>query len=111
MLKLILLFSTIFILEMIALYSVKRSSIGDGKLFLFASMACYATIPIFLLLIIKKIPMALTNSIWNIVSTMYGLLIGIMIFGEIVSVQQWVGLGLGVIGFGMMTSWVATPKG
>lgn len=99
----------IFILESMALYSIKKASLGDG-MFLMASIACYATIPIFLLLIVRKIPLALTNSIWNVVSTMYGLMIGILIFGELVSVRQWIGLGLGAIGFGLMTSWVAEGK-
>jgi len=109
MIKILFLFVMIFFLEVVALYGIKKATLVESNNFLFLSMACYATIPVFLYVIVKKIPLALTNAAWNVASTVYGILIGILIFGEIVSVRQWIGLGLGAIGFGLMTS-VATSK-
>ena len=106
---LLVLFTIIFLIEAVALYSIKRASVAtDGcKMSMLLAMLCYATLPLLLYLIAKQMGIALTNAVWNVASTMYGLLIGIMLFHEVVSVRQWVGLGLGVVGFGLMTSWAA----
>jgi len=90
----------IIVLEACALYYVKKYATDDNKIkFLFMSVILYAIIPYLLYKITKDgTGIAITNTIWNIVSTIYGLLIGIIIFNEHITTEQKVGITFGTIG-------------
>lgn len=98
-----LFFSGIVILEVIALYSVKKYSFTKEWYYLLTAIVCYGLIPIFLYLIIAQTKNVSTvNIIWNILSIIYGLLIGILIFREKIHSLQIYGLILGVLGLSMI---------
>ena len=96
----VLLFLLILIFEFIALYMVKYTAQDNNKLWLFIAVYCYAMIPLLLYFIIKdgKDGIAMTNILWNIASTVYGLIIGIYIFSEKVNNLQIIGGLLGMLG-------------
>jgi drug/metabolite transporter (DMT)-like permease len=94
----ILLFLIIIILEFIALYSVKKYSINKNIFLLMLSCICYAAIPITMyFVLIKGNNISTVNITWNILSTLYGLLIGMIIFGEKVKSLQLYGVILGLV--------------
>jgi multidrug transporter EmrE-like cation transporter len=102
MLNLIILFTCIILTESIALYSVKKYSIDNKKIYLLLSMCMYSLIPILLYYIISpkycKENISTVNIIWNILSTLYGLMIGVYIFSEHISSLQILGIILSTIG-------------
>ena len=103
MINLIILFIFIVLTESIGLYSVKKYSIEDNKkMYLLLSMCMYALIPILLYYIISpkycKENISTVNIIWNILSTLYGLMIGVYIFSEHISSLQILGIILSTIG-------------
>jgi drug/metabolite transporter (DMT)-like permease len=62
------------------------------------SCICYSVIPITIyFVLIKGNNISTVNITWNILSTLYGLLIGMIIFGEKVKSLQWYGVILGMI--------------
>ena len=97
----ILLFLGIILFEFIALLFIKKSQVNPQRVFLTMSIAivCYAAVAICLYNLIKyNESVYVSNSIWNIASTMYGLFIGLVLFQEKVTPSQWFGLILGSIG-------------
>jgi uncharacterized membrane protein len=93
-----LLFFLIVLLESLALYSVKKASV-DQKNYLYISIVCYGLIPIFIYLILRKGNMVSTTNItWNILSTLYGLFIGLVLFSEHIGNLQMYGIVLGTLG-------------
>lgn len=96
--KIVLLFLAIVLLECIALYSVKRYSQRKEELFLILSVLGYSVIPILLILLIReKQNIATVNIIWNILSTVYGLMIGVLIFSEKITPLQVLGIIMGTL--------------
>ena len=89
----------IVIMESVALYSIKLYSIGkSSKLWLCLSILLYGLIPIALLSALKNnVGISLINSSWNILSTVYGLIIGILIFSEVASGLELLGIATGLI--------------
>jgi drug/metabolite transporter (DMT)-like permease len=62
------------------------------------SCICYAAIPITMyFVLIKGNNISTVNITWNILSTLYGLLIGMIIFGEKVKSLQLYGVILGLV--------------
>jgi multidrug transporter EmrE-like cation transporter len=60
-------------------------------------------IPVFLYIIIKENRnISTVNIIWNILSTIYGLIIGVLIFQEKIHTLQIYGVLLGVLGIGLI---------
>lgn len=88
-------------MEATALYTIKEASVSGNISELFISAALYAAIPFCLYKIIADktsgIGISTANLIWNLASTMYGLLIGVVLFSEKISIYQKGGLVLGVI--------------
>jgi hypothetical protein len=94
----LLAFSFIVVLEFIALCSVKYYSLHKVNWTLFVSMMCYATIPVFIYFILAHgANIATTNITWNIMSTLYGLLIGLIIYHEKLGSLQVYGAILGLV--------------
>ena len=94
----ILYFISIVLFEILALYSVKKYSISYNKIYLIISIFSYSVIPIFLYLILKdNQKISTVNIIWNILSSIYGLMIGILIFNEKIDNTQIIGFILGFI--------------
>lgn len=99
----LLLFLLIVIFEFIALYSVKKYSIDKNLLFLIMSCICYAAVPIVIyFVLVKGNNISTVNITWNILSTLYGLLIGLVLFGEKVGSLQIYGIILGTISLGFI---------
>jgi drug/metabolite transporter (DMT)-like permease len=104
----LIIFFILFITESIALYSIKKyyilsSSINSSDLpnykYLIISMICYGLIPILLLFLLhKSLNIGYINIIWNVMSNIYGLMIGIIIFSEVIYNTQWVGIILAFFG-------------
>jgi len=101
--KNICLFITLLICEAFALYCVRRSS--DNKQYGYLLLSClfYACVPILLyLILVKTHKIAALNCTWNVTSSIYGLIIGMMIFSEIYTVRQCLGVSLGIVSLLLM---------
>lgn len=97
--ELFLWFFIIICIEALALYCIKMYSVTRQNKYLYTSMFCYLLIPLFLykLLQIGK-GIGIVNVIWNILSTIYGFMIGVLLFSENINSMQILGSILGVIG-------------
>ena len=99
--------SLLVLFEALALTSIKKYSVENQQIYLATSIFCYAVIPLLLYkLLQKKLGISVLNIIWNIMSTLYGLFIGIIIFNETITLQQKIGVILGIIGT-MLIIWNA----
>lgn len=99
----ILWFIILLIIEASALYCVRRSS--DNKQYGYLVLSClfYACIPLLLyLILIKTHKIASLNCSWNVASSIYGLIIGMLIFSEIYTTRQCFGVGLGILSLLLM---------
>lgn len=86
-------------LEALALYSLKYSTKTQHSQYLIAGMILYAGVGYCIYRIVNSgNGVGITNTIWNIASTIYGLLIGIIIFGERITNRQAFGIMLGGLG-------------
>lgn len=101
--KTILLFLLLLISEILALYCVKKSSVNKDKKWLFYSCIFYSLVPIFLYFILRKThKIGSLNSTWNIVSSIYGVLLGVLIFSEIYTPKQCLGIFFGILALILM---------
>lgn len=68
-----------------------------------ASMIAYSSFPIFMYKIIKEgNGVGLLNVVWNVISSIIGLLIGMFCLGENISKTQLLGAGLGIAALGLV---------
>ena len=82
--------------EMLMFYFVKKAKYDKENLVI--SMLLYGSIPFFLYKMLQyDDEIGILNVIWNVLSTIYGLLIGVLIFKEHVTNLQFVGAVLGII--------------
>ena len=94
----IVFFACIVVFEAIALYSVKRFSKSNETMFLIFSILSYAIIPLFFFKILKEGQgISTVNILWNVMSTVYGVLIGVLLFSEVIHGIQWIGIILGIL--------------
>ena len=95
----LLLFSLIVIFECIALYHIKYSSTVSSFYFpLFIAILAYSAVAICLFFIIRNgSDISTVNITWNILSTIYGVVIGMIIFQERIHTFQWYGIILGTL--------------
>jgi len=92
----------IILLEATALYNIKYAS-ENSKSYLLISIVCYALIPYCLYKIVSRGQgIAITNIVWNIASSLYGLFIGIVLFSEVLTLKQKIGIGFGLLGVWFM---------
>jgi multidrug transporter EmrE-like cation transporter len=89
--------------EFFALYYVQKASSEKDKRYLIITMLLYG-IPISLLIykLLEFRKIGTVNFSWNVLSSVYGLFIGIYFFKEKVINLQWLGVGLGTLGLGLI---------
>lgn len=93
----------VIVLEFCALYNIKNATVTGSDGLLVISVICYGLIPICLYQITKSgSGVALVNIVWNILSSMYGILIGIMLFGETITFHQKLGTLVGFLSIYLM---------
>ena len=84
--------------EAFALYCIKEYSISNNILYFILSTIMYAILPFIIYKLLKLGDgIAIINIAWNILSTLYGLFIGVILFGEYITFQQKIGSMLGLI--------------
>lgn len=87
--------------EMLMFYFVKKAKYDKQNLII--SIVLYGCIPFFLYKMLQyDDEIGILNVIWNILSTIYGLLIGILIFNERISNLQCWGALLGLLSIVMI---------
>lgn len=92
-------FAILILVEMSAMYSIKYSTLHDDKMWMWIGIFCYAAVGFCLYHIVEiDRSIGMTNVVWNIASTMYGLLIGVLLFSETISHSQTIGIILGILG-------------
>lgn len=97
------LFTILFVLESIALYCIKRHNLVSSATFIVLAMVCYSLIPLIISLILSKgHGIGTVNITWNVMSNVYGLLIGMLIFSEVINGTQWLGILLCFSGIGLI---------
>lgn len=89
----------IIVIEATALYTIKGASVNHNPVELVFSVLLYAAIPFCLYKIITEkdspLGIATVNVVWNLASTIYGLIIGVVFFAESISTNQKIGIVLG----------------
>lgn len=102
--KAIVLLILLILVESFALYCVKKSSVKNTKNpYIIYSIILYAFIPVILYFALKNNEgLAITNLVWNIASTIYGIFIGIILFNEVITNEQKIGALMGFLGLVLM---------
>lgn len=97
-------FAVFVTLEFLALYAIKYSRVHQRPALVPLAMLCYALIPLFIYWVLhypgQKI--ATVNLQWNLLSTLYGLFIGMLLFRERLSPRQGYGVILGLLSLVLM---------
>jgi len=97
-LKVLLLFGLLIIIECCGLYYTKQFSLTNNYLHLGLCMLFYAIVPLILIILLKsQHSISLLNCLWNILSTIYGVAIGMFLFREHISMKQWLGIILSIL--------------
>ena len=99
-------FLTIILSEALALYFVKKFSINQNHPeYLVYSMGLYClTVWSLSKILIYGQGIALINILWNIASSLYGIAIGVFIFGEYLTNLQLIGGVLGILSIILLTT-------
>jgi len=98
-----LLLSITVIIEAVALYYIQKASTTGALRLVFIAMAIYGLVlPILLYKMVTYEGIGMINFLWNIFSTLFGFLIGILLFKEKVNNLQWIGVALGVLAFALI---------
>ena len=90
--------------EALAFYLIKKHSIikHDTK-YLFFSISLYVLIPIFLSKLLKyDNKIGILNLLWSIISVIYALMIGVILFHEKVTHMQLLGAIMGFLSIGLI---------
>lgn len=91
-----ILFLIIVILEIIALYSIKQYTIYKNCFLPILAFFSYGIIPfIIYFILVNGNNISIVNVAWNILSILYGIFIGFLLFKEHISSLQWCGIILG----------------
>lgn len=93
-------FIAIICLEAYALYLVKLYSLNEYShlYIILSSMLCYCAIIAILAYILRQgQPLSTFNITWNILSTIYGIIIGVLLFNEHITNSQYYGICLGLL--------------
>lgn len=91
--------------ENVALYSIKKFTVNPLNYnWLILSCLIYGlTIPPLLYKMLAYEGIGMINFFWNIFSTLSGFMIGILLFSEVVTNLQWIGIILSMLGIGLVT--------
>lgn len=96
--KTYLLFLLLIFSEMVALYSIKKYKETHKNMYTFLAILGYMMVAITLIKIVEKNDtVSLTNVFWNVLSSVYGLFIGYMLFKEKITRNQFLGVMLAII--------------
>jgi multidrug transporter EmrE-like cation transporter len=92
-------FIILIILETIAMYYIKMYSVNESNIhYLIMGMVFYAMIAyVFYRTIKANNGIAITNTIWNILSTTSGIIIGMIFFDENITFKQKIAIITGII--------------
>lgn len=104
--KTILYGSSMAIIDVIVLSILKAKSIGllDGKLIVIGAMMIYAFQPIIFLEALKGETLTVMNLVWDLGSDVLVTITGTVMFGEILSFKQWIGVGFAFLSLLLMSS-------
>lgn len=92
------LFLALISFEFLALYSIKKYKKSKDNKYVLLSVLGYSLVALTLIRIVdKNDSVSLTNVTWNILSSMYGLFIGYILFTEEITTKQFLGITVGVI--------------
>lgn len=93
-----LLFCFIVFLEIVALYSIKEYTIHKNYFLPILAFFSYGIIPfIIYFILVNGNNISIVNVAWNILSILYGIFIGFILFKEHITTLQWLGIFLGTI--------------
>ncbi len=103
--------SVLCILEIISFYYLKRFSLdksnksynGGHLWYLIISMICYMIMPLFIYMAIIDNTLYYTNISWNVLSSIYGTLIGVYLFEEKFVGSDLIGIILCTIGIVLLS--------
>ncbi len=84
------------LMELVALWSIKRYTVTRQPVLLGTGMGVYASTGFVLSRAIDAAGIGVANGLWNAFSNIAGGAIGLL-QGESYSVRQWIGLALGVV--------------
>jgi drug/metabolite transporter (DMT)-like permease len=89
----VLLFCLMFLIESIALYCAEKYTTDKSTKLIIFAVILYGMIPLTIIPILcMGVGVGKTNIIWNVASNIYGLLIGLFIFKEVIHGTQWLGI-------------------
>lgn len=92
------LFLSLVAFEFLALYSIKKYKISKENKFVVLAILGYSLVALTLIRIVEKNDsISLTNVTWNILSSMYGIFIGYILFTEEITTKQFLGVAVGMI--------------
>ena len=83
---------------MMTLIKLKSNSILTGSYILPLTMVLYSLQPILFFKAISFNGIGITNALWNSISTIVIAILGLLIFGEEISLRNWVGIFLCTVG-------------
>ena len=93
----------IILAEALALYLIKKGVANKQTLYIVGGAIMYGCVVVPVLVKCLQFEgVGMTNFAWNIVSTIIGFIIGIMIFGETVKHLQVIGIVLSLVGIGLV---------
>ena len=90
--------STIAIFDLIAVVMVKMWHLKGNLLYLIASMIAFAVTAVFAGLSLKYEGIAIVNVLWVSLSTILVTIVGYYIFKESISIQQFIGMAIILLG-------------
>lgn len=91
-----LLFCLIVFLEIVALFSIKEYTIHKNYFLPLLAFFSYGIIPfIIYFILVNGNNISIVNVAWNILSILYGIFIGFILFKEHITKLQWIGIILG----------------
>lgn len=90
------------VFDTIACISAKFWAVGKGSWLFFLSVASFTIAGVFFAYSLKFNPVAIVNVAWIAASVVFVTLFGVFYFKENISVAQYIGLVLVVIGFALI---------
>jgi len=91
-------FAVIIVAEMVSFWFVKKAAVERKILYLIIAMAVYTlTIFGFYKILQNGNNLGIVNLLWNLFSTLYGFLMGILIFNEKITTLELVGSMFGLL--------------
>ena len=93
----------LIIVEILAWYFLKKQHIEQNENYTLLFFFTFALIPWILIRLVKLEGIAITNTYWNIASTLLVLFLGYFIFKEELNNAQYIGIALGIVSIALIT--------